>query len=415
MGRKVYVIALASSVHPQMQRTIMLERALKIMENSGLETDMIAEPISSIEDVWAIRHKILNVDGPLIVLHLTGGTSKLAVEVAKWCNSEVTLVAHSESNSFPSSLEARARLRRLGLNAEVKLIDLIDGKLKVRSEEASFSGCMTILGEVSPRTFDFTCPAAIARRLNVKVKYLTQEELEKCLEKHKQNTELTHQFLSEFRGVVDVSNQELQLSLALKEAVKEALEKIGCDVFTIDCFEAMKRIHATPCLAMSLLSTNGILGVCEADIQAAACMIAIRELAHPFMGNIVAVGEEDTLILAHCTAPITLASSKNEVKLKSHFETGRSVAVDVPLRRGEAVMIGCDHQLKGAYIVECYVDRSQLGHKNMCRTQVAIRLKSETSKVLSQWPGGHAVLALQVGLMEAKKALTKMGFEVGVL
>lgn len=412
MNKKVSVIALASPVHPQMQRTLILKRILKAMENSGLEIDMIAEPISSMEEVWAIKRKILDVDRPLVILHLTGGTSKLAVEVAKWCNSTITLVAHNESNSLPSSLEARARLRLLGLNVEIKLIDLIEGKLEVKSEEADFKGCISILGEVSPKTFDVTCPATIARRFKVKVKHLTQEELEKYLERYKQSTELTHKFLSEFRGKVNVSTQELQLSLALKEAVNDALEKIGCDVFTIDCFEVIKRIHATPCLAISLLSANGILGICEADVQAAACMMAIREYTHPFMGNIVAV--DDALILAHCTAPITLASSKDEVKLKSHFESGESVAVDVPLRRGEAVMIGCDHQLRRAYIVECYVDRSQLEHKNMCRTQVVIRVKSEVSSILSEWPSGHAVLATQVGLTEARSALTKGGFEVRI-
>lgn len=414
MSKRVSVIALASPVHPYMQRTMIFKSILKAMEDSDLEVDIIAEPISSVEEVWSIKRRVLDVSGSLVILHLTGGTSKLAVEVAKWCNVPITLIAHSENNSLPSSLEARARLRRLGLDVEIKFIDSTSEKLKIKGEEANFKNCMAILGEVSPRTFDVTCPAAIARRFKVKVKHLTQEELERYLEKHKRNAELAHKFLSEFRGKVDISTQELQLSLALKEAIYEVLKKIECDAFTIDCFEVMNRIHATPCLAISLLSMNGILGICESDVQAAACMMAIRELAHPFMGNIVAMNE-DTLILAHCTAAITLASGMGEVKLKSHFETGKSVAVDIPLRLGEAVMIGCDHQLRGAYLVECNVEKSQLEHKSMCRTQVAIRLKSKLSKILAEWPSGHAVLAIQVNSTEARKALVKRGFEVKAL
>ncbi|MDH5815233.1 MAG: hypothetical protein QE164_00310 [Candidatus Nezhaarchaeota archaeon] len=412
MSKRVSIIALASPVHPQVQRVAALKRFLKVMEDSGLEIDMITEPISSVEEVWAVKHKILDLDRPLLVLHLTGGTSKLAVEVAKWCNSTITLIAHNESNSLPSSLEARARIRRLGLDVELKLIDSINGKLQVKSEVYDFKGCVAILGEVSPRTFDISCPAIIARRLKVKVKQLTQDELERYLEKHRQSAELVHEFLSRFRGKVDVPTRELQLSLALKEAVGDALEKVKCDVFTIDCFEVMKRIHVTPCLAISLLSANEILGVCEADLQAAACMMSMRELTQPFMGNIAAVKEEDTLILAHCTAPITLASSESDVKLKSHFETNESVAVDVPIRQGMAVMVGCDPQLKSAYVVECYVDGSQLELKNLCRTQVAIKLKSKTLDVLSKWPSGHAVLAVQVSLAEAKRVLAEKGFEV---
>jgi len=395
-----------------MQQTIILKRILKAMEDSGLEINMVAEPVSSIEEVWAIKHRILDLDGPLAVLHLTGGTSKSAVEVAKWCNSTITLIAHDESNSLPSSLEARSRIRRLGLDVELATIDLINGKIKIKSEGPDFKKSMTILGEVSPRTFDVTCPAIIARRFKVKVKHLTQEELERYLEKHKQDTELIHKFFSWFRGKVDVPMRELQLSLALKEAVNDVLKRFKCDVFTIDCFEVIKRINVTPCLAISLLSANEILGVCEADVQAAACMMTIRELTQPFMGNIAAVESEDTLILAHCTAPITLASNEGDLKLKSHFETGKSVAVDVPIRRGRAVMIGCDHQLKNAYVVECYVDRSQLELKNLCRTQVTIKLKSKALDVLSEWPSGHAVLAVQVGSTEVKRALAERGFEV---
>jgi len=411
MGKRVCVVAVGSPIHPQMQRTAILKRLLSLFEGAGFEVDMIAEPVSSFEEAWAVRRKVLEVEESLAILHLTGGTSRLAVEVAKWCNAPVTLVAHGENNSLPSSLEARARLERLGLDVEVKFVGLREGPIEFRRRERGFEGCAAILGEVSPRTFDVTCPATLAQRLNVRVKHVTQEELERYVEKHKGDTELISDFLSKFRGEVGVPSQEIQMSLALKEAISEVLEKAKCDVFTVDCFEVIKRISVTPCLAISLLFEEGVVGVCEADVQAMACMIAIKGLATPFMGNIVAVGE-DSLTLAHCTAAINLASSRSGVKLKSHFETGKSVAVDVPLRLGEATMIACDHRLREAYAVECSVERSQLEDKSMCRTQALVRLKSRPSKVLAAWPSGHAILAIGVRLAEAKRALAEKGFEV---
>ena len=411
MGKRVCVVAVGSPVHPQMQRTAILKRLLSLFEGAGFDVDMIAEPVSSFEEAWAVRRKVLEVEESLAILHLTGGTSRLAVEVAKWCNAPVTLVAHGENNSLPSSLEARARLERLGLDVEVKFVGPREGPIEFRKRERGFEGCIAILGEVSPRTFDVTCPATLAQRLNVRVKHVTQEELEKYVEKHKEDAELVSDFLSKFKGEVGVPYQELQMSLALKEAINEVLEKAKCGVFTVDCFEIIKRISVTPCLAISLLFEEGIVGVCEADVQAMACMIAVKGLATPFMGNIVAVGE-DSLTLAHCTAAINLASSRSGGKLKSHFETGKSVAVDVPLRLGEATMITCDHGLREAYAVECFVERSQLENKSMCRTQALLRLKSRPSKVLATWPSGHAVLALGVRLTEAKRALAEKGFEV---
>jgi L-fucose isomerase-like protein len=411
MGKRVCVAAVGSPVHPQMQRTAILKRLLSLLEDAGFEVDVIAEPVSSFDEAWAVRRKVLEVEDSLAILHLTGGTSKLAVEVAKWCNAPVTLVAHGENNSLPSSLEARARLERLGLNVEVKVVEPGVEVVEFRRREVDFEGCVAIIGEVSPRTFDVTCPAALAQRLNVRVRHVTQDELERYVEKHKGDAELFSDFLSKFKGEVGVPPQELQLSLALKEAISEIVKRAKCDAFTIDCFEVIKKIHATPCLAISLLFEEGILGVCEADVQAMACMMAIKSLAPPFMGNIAATGE-DSLTLAHCTAAINLASSQSGVKLKSHFETGRGVAVDVPLKLGEATMIACDHRLKEAYVVECSVERSQLENKNMCRTQALVKLKTKPSKVLARWPGGHAVLAIQVSSAEAKRALKGKGFEV---
>jgi L-fucose isomerase-like protein len=411
MGKRVCVVAVGSPVHPQMQRTAILKRFLSLFESASLEVDMIAEPISSFDEAWAVRRKALEVEESLAILHLTGGTSKLAVEVAKWCNAPVTLVAHAENNSLPSSLEARARLERLGLNVELKVVEPEVRTLEFRRRVVGFEGCATIIGEVSPKTFDVTCPATLAQRLNIRVRHVTQEELERYVEKHKGNVELASDFLSKFKGEVSVPPQELQLSLALKEAISEIVKKARCDAFTVDCFEVIKRIHATPCLAISLLFEEEILGVCEADVQAMACMMAIKGLVPPFMGNIVAVGE-DSLTLAHCTAAVNLASSQGRVKLKNHFETGRSVAVDVPLKLGEATMVACDHRLKEAYVVECSVERSQLENKNMCRTQALVKLKTKPSKVLARWPGGHAVLAIRVSSAEAKRALKGKGFEV---
>jgi hypothetical protein len=182
-------------------------------------------------------------------------------------------------------LEARARLERLGLNVEVKVVEPGVEVVEFRRREVDFEGCVAIIGEVSPRTFDVTCPAALAQRLNVRVRHVTQDELERYVEKHKGDAELFSDFLSKFKGEVGVPPQELQLSLALKEAISEIVKRAKCDAFTIDCFEVIKKIHATPCLAISLLFEEGILGVCEADVQAMACMMAIKSLGSPFHGQ----------------------------------------------------------------------------------------------------------------------------------
>ncbi|MCS7139711.1 MAG: hypothetical protein N3F04_06835 [Candidatus Nezhaarchaeota archaeon] len=416
MGRRVSVVAVGSPVHPLRQKVSTLDRLIEVIRRAGFEVNIIGNIVSSFNDVLTIQDRILEVSEPLLILHLTGGTSKIALETAKWSNAPITLVAHGKSNSLPSSLEAYNKLKGLGLDVEIRFVNLKNGKLEISYKTMDFEGCMVIFGEVAPRTFDVTCPATLAQRLKVRVKHVSGDELERQVIKHQHRIDVMEEFLSSFKGEVQVARGELQLSLAFKEAISEVIRRAGCNVFTIDCFEVIKRMHVTPCLAVSLLAREGILGICEADIQAAACMISVWRLTHPFMGNITAIDdEEDSVILAHCTAAITLASNESAVKLKSHFETDRSVSVDVPLKLGDSVMISCDPKLREASLVECLVDRSQLEHEGMCRTQVLLKVKSKPSKILSSWPSGHAVLALQVSMQEVKRELIKRGFHVNEL
>ena len=413
MARDVVpVIAVASPIHPSMQRVAVLKRMLQFIEGLGLNVKMLSEPVTSIEEAWSIRDKVLEVDRSLLILHLTGGTSKIAVEVAKWSNAPVTLIAHGESNSLPSSLEAYNRLRLLGVDVRVSFVDRGRG-LEYLVGEKHQRG-MLIMGDVSPKAFDIVCPAALAHRLKVKVGMLKLEELERYMSGYaKSAQDLVDSFLSRFKGLIQVPLQELQLSLALTEAVKELVEKHRCNVFTFDCFELLKRINVTPCLAISLLSEGGVVGVCEADIQAAACMSIVSGLTTPFMGNIVSVDEEQGLLtLAHCTAPMSLASRPEGIKLKTHFETDKSVAVDVPIIHGKALLVSCSSNLKKAYIAECEVLKSQMEHRNMCRTQALLKLKAKPSRVLSTWPSGHAVLALRVAKSDVEEAFRAEGFEV---
>ncbi|MDI9619403.1 MAG: hypothetical protein QFX33_01065 [Candidatus Nezhaarchaeota archaeon] len=409
-SKRVSLIGVGSRVHPLHHQLSVFEWFLRAMESSGLEVNVLSEPVMSVEEAQTVRQRVLESQGHLFIAHLTGGTSKTAVEIAKWSSSPVTLLAHEGDNSLPSCLEAKTRLRALGLEVRAKLLSE-NGDWNLKGETESFEGCMTLLGSVSPRTFDVTCPATLAQRLKVKVKHVTYPELEKYMGMCKSDAELFSEFLSEFKGSLQVPRDELLKSLKLKEAVRSALEHSGCRTFTVDCFEFIKVLNVTPCLAMSFLAKEGILGVCECDVQAAACMMSLRDLVPPFMGNIASLKGE-RMVVAHCTAPITLAGDATKVKLKSHFETGSSVSIDVPLRLGGAVLASCDPQLRRAYVLECYVSGVQLESDKLCRTQVLLDVKSKASIILERWPSGHAVLAVHLSVEEVKRSLRRRGFDV---
>ncbi|NJE09866.1 hypothetical protein [Thermococcus sp. MAR1] len=186
-------------------------------------------------------------------------------------------------------------------------------------------------------------------------------------------------------------------------AIKRILEDYRLDGFTIGCFDLIGKLKATPCLALAMFNAEGIPAACEGELNALlGMMIARRFFNKPaFMGNIADYGENH-VILAHCTAPLI-----GKYIVRSHFESGMGVGVDVQLPRGRASLM----KIRGRKAVVAGVEVVGQEHSDFrCRTQVKLRVE-DAGDFLDGTLGNHHLL-VYVDSEELADLLSELGFEV---
>ncbi len=185
--------------------------------------------------------------------------------------------------------------------------------------------------------------------------------------------------------------------------LKKIVEDYHLDGFTIGCFDLLQKLKATPCLALAIFNAQGIPAACEGELNSLLGMAIIKIFFNKpvFMGNIADYGE-NYIILAHCTAPLTTG-----YVLRSHFESGMGVGVEVKLPKGKASIIkikGRKAVIAGVKIIER--EKSE----NRCRTQ--IRLRVEDAKDFIDGTLGNHHLLVYADSEEIADLLSELGFEV---
>ncbi|MEM2739730.1 MAG: hypothetical protein QXQ29_02905 [Candidatus Bathyarchaeia archaeon] len=115
-------------------------------------------------------------------------------------------------------------------------------------------------------------------------------------------------------------------------ALKKLLGDRGCNAIGIECFPVLLsgKMPTLPCMAFSKLNDEGIVAVCEADMDSAATLLLGRYLAdRPGMiGNYCLDLAGNRVIYLHCTSP---------TRLYGYREPPLSYCID---RHGEAHFIG---------------------------------------------------------------------------
>lgn len=186
-------------------------------------------------------------------------------------------------------------------------------------------------------------------------------------------------------------------------AINRILEDYSLDGFTIGCFDLIGKIGSTPCLALAMFNALGIPAACEGELNSLLGMMIVRRFFDKpaFMGNVADYGENH-ILLAHCTAPLI-----GRYVLRSHFESGTGVGVDVQLPKGRASLL----KIRGRKAVVAGVEVVGQEHSNVrCRTQVNIRIE-DAMDFIDGTLGNHHLLVYIEG-EELADLLSELGFEV---
>ncbi|MEG0743064.1 MAG: fucose isomerase, partial [Clostridia bacterium] len=74
-----------------------------------------------------------------------------------------------------------------------------------------------------------------------------------------------------------VSAEAMSAQACISIALEKVLDELGCSACALECWDSLEREYGcAPCLAMSMLSENGLPCACEADVMGALSMLVLQ-------------------------------------------------------------------------------------------------------------------------------------------
>jgi len=350
------------------------------------------KPVVDIEEIPAMEKY-----DALIVFVASGGTSDVISRKAK--DKRAILWTYDKNNSLPSALEVKERLE--GMKAwigEIVYNDLsaipseIVSEVRICETLRKMSGAkIGLVGDEEDLKNHADKSHLLTKIFGINFVVIPMSQLITSIEEIEDISEVLKKFSK--MEIVDLGTKDLAKAARFYAALKRIMRENELDVVTIDCFKFMHKIGVTPCVPFSFLVDEGLVGACEADLKSTTLMLIFQKLTkRAWIGNLAQFDEKRKLVtLAHCTAATTLADEKRTIKLKSHFESGAGVSIDVPLRRGEVTIVNFQLKPSKLVIAKGEIIDSQMEIPSLCRTQAQIRLADV--RKLMQETGNHHVLA----------------------
>ncbi|WP_456453145.1 hypothetical protein [Thermococcus sp.] len=338
----------------------------------------------------------------VLIYPLTGGTEN-TLKGFSYFRKPVILYGDTFNNSIAAALELREYFRdRLIPSALVKSLDELKAALLGYEDmkemlERFLNLRLGLIGRVSPwlinEKFELPYIHISLKKFYEYYEATTDAEGWKAVE----------DIVAKAVEIKEPQREDLVKAGRIYLTLKRIVEDYRLDGFTIGCFDLLQKLKGTPCLALAMFNAQGIPAACEGELNSLLGMAIARIFFNKpaFMGNIADYGD-DYVILAHCTAPLIAGYS-----LRSHFESGIGVGVEVGLPKGRASLL----KIRGRKAVVAGVEvAGRERSESRCRTQ--LRLKIEEAKDFMDGTLGNHHLLVYADSEELADLLSELGFEV---
>lgn len=351
----------------------------------------ITENISGFEIVEGEEFDI-----PIFVV-ATGGVEGQFKKIYRKYSSPYIIIYNEFNNSLPASLEILSFLREEGLKGV--LIDLKDVSKERIERIFPLSGeRIGLIGRPSDWLIASTYPVEFYKeRFDIDVIYVPIEE---AIENFKHIDEekaanLAGKLLSNAQNVFDVDLVETKKAFKFYLSLKEIVEKYRLNHVSVRCFDIIKPLDTTGCIALSALNDEGVIAGCEGDLPSTISMILLKKISHktPFMANVSGIEEKDSRLFvtfAHCTIGLTIVKNYN---LRTHFETDKGVGIQGFFEHGPVTVV----RVGGKNLDEGFVMAGEeIGVEfsaSRCRTQLRVELPYNAKDYFLREPlGNHHII-----------------------
>ena len=348
---------------------------------------------------------------PLFYLMVTGGTEELLLnwqtERNKHIKNEpVFLLAHPTHNSLPASLEVLARIQQDDMKGQIFYSNGPNDKnvfnqiqKAVHNLEVLFALKQMRIGLVGTPSDWLVAsnpdPETLKETWGPTVVSISMEEIKGALQTI--NPEIIKNILKSLvngaQEIREPSQTDLEENVKVYIALKKVVEKYKLDAISVRCFDIVLDQKTTGCFALAQLTDEGIIAGCEGDLTSTLGMLWTSKLLGqiPWMANPAQLNEENnTIWLAHCTVPRSIVK---EYTLRSHFESGIGVGIQGTIAQGPVTLLRIGgNNLDKLWLAEGEIMQSG-NSEDLCRTQIEVKIISDTVKNLLQSPlGNHLIL-----------------------
>jgi L-fucose isomerase-like protein len=354
--------------------------------------------------------------GIAVTIALTGGTERCMLAACGPAagpapEAPAILVAHPGQNSLPAAMETLARIHQLGGRGRIVylrdasdregLTAISDAVRDVTAWRALRAARIGLVGEPSDwlvasspspdQVREAWGPTVIGVDLAASV-------LHGALELTGPVIELAEAVAAGATGtttrpaVVGPDEPKILDAASVYPLLRAIVDREGLDAIAVRCFDLIRELGTSSCLAFARLNDEGVIAGCEGDLVSTVAMLWVRTLLGqlPWMANPARVDPTLNVVrLAHCTVPLTGVSA---YRLRTHFESGESVGIEGDLPPGPVTLL----RIGGADMRELWVSEGDglptEARDDLCRTQLDVRLTgSDVRELLTAPLGNHIV------------------------
>lgn len=327
-------------------------------------------------------------NGPDIIYVRTGGTEGIFRELFPRLRHDrpFYLLTSGKSNSLAASMEILSWLRQQGIKGEIlhgEATQIRERLLTVGMVEQARKKLDGARFGVIGRPSDWLIasaydPEALQLRLGITLEDIPIQEL-----------------LDEIRSIGPVHAPEdlstvpcaaasvrasLDASYGIYQALKHLAARHGLSGLTLRCFDLLKAVHGTGCLALSLLNADGIVAACEGDVPAMVSMAVAQALTGctGFQCNPAEMSAaKNEILFAHCTLPFDMA---RKCVFDTHFESGIGLGIHGEIAEGPVTVFKLSGKLDRHFVCEAKLLQNEYG-KDLCRTQIRLRFPADSQVV----------------------------------
>jgi L-fucose isomerase-like protein len=380
---------------------IGLYHLISEMHNEAYIDSTLKSFMVEIEEKLAEKFENINLKNinekdyfPLIFIQ-SGGVEGKFKQIFKSIKGPYLLLSSGLHNSLAASLEIASFLRQQGEKVEIIHGDsnYIAQRIKELKKVFEIKNKLPTLklGVIgSPSDWLIASEVDYKKVKDTLGISLIDVEMDELVQEIEQKYRFDHPKLNDIKNK-KFNSKSIEGALKIYSGFKAIVNKYKFDGITVRCFDLLEIYKNTGCLGLSLLNEEGIVAGCEGDIPALISMVILHYLTDEpvFMANPASINlDQNEIILAHCTLPLNMP---DKFYLKTHFESGLGVGIKGDIREGEATIFKLSGDGKN-YFVSSGEIIENLNRKNLCRTQIRLKMNENVKYFLQDSIGNHHLI-----------------------